>query len=90
MPHLTYPSHAQLARESAAEERDLCDLLNLRRARVALAEALIRLSAIDELRHPERRWSFSEAVDTLQGEIFNLDETADFIRNSPLLIEEDA
>lgn len=82
-----YPSNYQLGREAAAEARDLADLMALRQLRLIVNDALARTRLIDELRHPDLRWNVADLVETLQGEIHNIDAETQRI-NRDLVLED--
>jgi hypothetical protein len=90
MFHPAYPSTAALAREADAEDRDVADLVALRELRGIVADAIARAGRIDRIHHPDRRWSTEELLDTLAGELANIDGEADRIRRGPLVLEEAA
>jgi hypothetical protein len=88
--HPAYPTTADLSREHAATVRDLADLVALRELRGIVADAIARASRVGGIRHPDRRWSGApELIETLQGELLNIDGEADRIRRSQLVIEDE-
>ena len=90
MCHPAYPSTAQLAAEADAEDRDVADLVALRELRGIVADAIARAGRIDRIHHPDRRWSTEELLDTLAGELANIDGEANRIRRGRLVLEEAA
>jgi hypothetical protein len=89
--HPAYPSSADLAREADAEDRDLADLVALRELRGIVADAMARASRVGGIRHPDRRWSGApELIETLQGELLNIDGTIALVMRGPVVIEENA
>jgi hypothetical protein len=90
MSHPAYPSAADLRREADAEERDIADLVTLRELRGIVADAIARAGRIDRIRHPDRRWTTADLMESLQEQLADIDDTAAMIRRSPLVLEEAA
>lgn len=89
MPFNPYPTTADLSREADAEDRDVADLVALRELRAIVADALARASRVGGIQHPDRKWDGApELVETLRGELANIDGEADRIRRSQLVIED--
>jgi hypothetical protein len=88
--HPAYPSRADLSREAAGIARDRTDLATLRELRAIVSGALDRVSQCDTIRHPDRRWTTDDLLETLQGLLTDIDGTAAMIRRSPLVLEEAA
>jgi hypothetical protein len=88
MHHPAYPTTADLSREHAATVRDLADLVALRELRGIVADAIARASRVGGIRHPDRRWDQSELLDTLQGELANIDGTVALVVRGPVVIED--
>lgn len=89
MCHPAYPTTADLRRERDATVRDLADLTALRELSAIVANAIARVGRVDDLRHPDRRWSAGELVETLQGELLNIDGEVQRIRRSPLVLDDE-
>jgi hypothetical protein len=88
MCHPSHPPTADLSREASATDRDLADLVALRELRRIVADAIARASRLDRIHHPDARWSGApELVETLEGELANVDAEVERIRHSPLVIE---
>jgi hypothetical protein len=89
MPFNPYPSPADLNREAAATVRDLADLCALRELRGIVANALSRAGRVDDIHHPERRWSAADLLEVLEGELANIDGEVQRIRRGPVVIEDE-
>jgi hypothetical protein len=85
--HPAYPTTADLCREHAAAVRDLADLVALRELRGIVADALARASRVGGIQHPDRRWSTADLVDTLHGELLNIDGELQRVLRGPVVIE---
>jgi hypothetical protein len=88
MSHPAYPSHDELSRETAAITRDLADLSTLRELHAIVAGALDRASKCDTIRHPDRRWTTDDLLETLQGELLNIDGESERIRRGGVVLED--
>jgi hypothetical protein len=88
--HPAYPSSADLAREHAAEDRDVADLVALRDLRGIVADAISRAGRIDRIQHPDRRWTTADLLEVLQDQLADIDDTTAMIRRSPLVLEDAA
>jgi hypothetical protein len=88
MSHPAYPSTSDLARECRARDRDAGDLETLARLRLIVADALAKADRIEEIRHPEVCWHVNELLETLHGELTNIDATAELIRTHALVLED--
>jgi hypothetical protein len=86
--HPAYPSADDLSREAAAVTRDLADLATLRELHTIVAQALHRASRCDTIRHPDRRWTTDDLLETLQGELLNIDGEAERIRRGGVVLED--
>jgi hypothetical protein len=86
--HPAYPSTADLARETDAEDRDVADLVALRDLRRLVADAIAQAGRIDRIHHPDRRWTTADLLEVLQGELANIDGEAERIRRSQLVLED--
>jgi hypothetical protein len=87
--HPAYPTTADLSREHAATVRDLADLCALRELRGIVSDALSRASRVGGIRHPDRRWSTADLVDTLHGELLNIDGELQRVLRGPVVIEDE-
>jgi hypothetical protein len=90
MHHPAYPSSADLSRETAAEKRDVADLVALRELRGIVAHAISRAGRIDRIHHPDRRWTTADLLEALQERLADIDDTTAMIRRSPPVLEEAA
>jgi hypothetical protein len=88
MHHPAYPTTADLSREHDAAVRDLADLVALRELRGIVADAIARASRVGGIQHPDRRWSTADLVDTLQGELLNIDGELQRVLRGPVVIED--
>jgi hypothetical protein len=88
--HPAYPSSGDLAREHAAEDRDVADLVALRDLRGIVADAISRAGRIDRIQHPDRRWTTADLLEVLQDQLADIDDTTAMIRRSPLVLEDAA
>jgi hypothetical protein len=89
MFHSAYPAAVDLSREAAATDRDVADLVALSELRGIVADAMARASRVGGIRHPDRRWDQSELLDTLQGELANIDGTIALVMRGPVVIEDE-
>jgi hypothetical protein len=83
-----YPTAADLAREANAENRDVADLVALRELRGIVADAISRAGRIDRIRHPDRRWTTADLLESLQEQLADIDDTTAIIGRSPLVLED--
>jgi hypothetical protein len=86
--HPAYPTAADLSREHDAEERDIADLVALRDLRRIVADAIAKAGRFDGIRHPDRRWTTADLLESLQEQLADIDDTAAMIRRSPLVLED--
>jgi hypothetical protein len=89
MPFNPYPTSADLRREHAATVRDLADLVALRELRGIVSDAIARASRVGGIRHPDRRWSTADLLDTLHGELLNVDAELQRVLRGPVVIEDE-
>lgn len=78
-----------LRRERDATDRDENDLWTLAALRQIVAQAIDLASLHDEISHPDRKWSTDCLLDSLRGELANIDGAAAMIRRSPLILEDE-
>jgi hypothetical protein len=90
MCHPAYPSAAALRREAASEARDLADLVALRELRCIVADTVGCAKDIGPIRHPDRRWTTEDLLESLAEHLADIDATAAIIRRGPLVLEDAA
>lgn len=88
MLHPAYPSTADLSREADATNRNVADLAALRTLHRIVADALLAARQVDEIRHPDRRFTTADAVEALEDMLLNISATDAFVSRGALVVED--
>lgn len=81
-----YPTSVDLLDRADAQRRDDADAETCQKAIEALKDAMTRLGRLEQIQHPDARWSPSDAVLTLFHELKNAEGTALLVSTGPLVV----